>query len=96
MTEQRKHGEVIQGAHVAIETYVDGTGSAFVILPSYGRDGGDDFDGITSRLVGQHWKVLRPQPRGIAGSKGAMEGLSLHDLANDVAMCIRALSVSRS
>ena len=92
MSEQTRNSEVIRGKNVAIETYVDGAGSTFVILPSYGRDGGDDYDDITSRLVGQHWKVLRPQPRGIADSKGPMEGLSLHDLANDVALCIRALS----
>ena len=92
MNEEARSGEIVQGDHVAIEVYVDGAGSPFVILPSYGRDGGRDYDDITSRLVGQQWKVLRPQPRGIAGSAGAMSGLSLHDLANDVAMCIRALS----
>ena len=74
-----------------IETYVDGDGPAFVILPSYGRDGGEDYDDITARLVGAGWKVLRPQPRGVAGSKGPMTGLTLHDLANDVATCIRSL-----
>ena len=91
MSEGRRH-QIVRDENVAIETYVDGEGETFVILPSYGRDGGDDYDDITSRLVKERWQVLRPQPRGIGGSMGPMEGLSLHDLANDVAMCIRAVS----
>lgn len=51
---------------VAIEAYVDGDGPAFVILPSYGRDGGTDYDDITARLVGAGWHVLRPQPDKLA------------------------------
>ena len=82
----------VQDSGVAIETYVDGEGPAFVILPSYGRDGGEDYDDITERVVGARWKVLRPQPRGIAGSTGTMTGVTLHDLANDVALVIRDLS----
>ncbi len=76
---------------VEIETYVDGAGPTIVILPSYGRDSGNDFDDITARFVNDRWKVLRPQPRGVAGSGGPMAGLTLHDLANDVAECIRHL-----
>ena len=77
---------------VAIETYVDGEGPPFVILPSYGRDGGEDFDDLTRHLVDDGWQVLRPQPRGIAGSTGPMEGQSLHDLATDIATVIRELA----
>ena len=92
MTGPRRDGEIVRGDGVEIESYVDGAGPVFVILPSYGRDGGDDFDDISARLVAAGWKVVRPQPRGVAGSKGPMKGLTLHDLANDVATCIRALS----
>ena len=81
---------------VEIETWVDGDGPSFVILPSYGRDGGDDFDDLTARLVQAGWKVLRPQPRGVARSKGTMSGLTMHDLADDVAMCIGALGDGRA
>ena len=88
----------LRGSHlstsngVEIETYIQGDGPAFVILPSYGRDGGEDYDDIASRLVADGWKVLRPQPRGVAGSKGPMSSLTLHDLADDVARSIRELS----
>ena len=83
--------QVVQGNGVQIETYTSGQGVPFVILPSYGRDGGPDYDDITGRLVDAGWMVLRPQPRGITGSKGSMTGLSLHDLAADVALVIRSL-----
>lgn len=91
MALHEQESEVVRGDGVEIETYVDGQGPAFVILPSYGRDGGEDYDDITARLVTAGWLVLRPQPRGIAGSTGAMTGLTLHDLAGDVALVIRAL-----
>ena len=85
-------GAITRRDGVEIETFIDGAGPPFVILPSYGRDGGDDFDDIAHRLVQAGWQVLRPQPRGIAGSTGPMRGLTLHDLADDVAMCLRALA----
>ena len=92
MTDRQRPSEIVRGNGVEIETYVDGDGPAFVILPSYGRDGGEDYDDITARLASAGWKVLRPQPRGVGGSNGPMTGLTLHDLANDVAMCIRSLA----
>ncbi len=87
-----RRGEFVSGNGVEIETYLDGHGPAFVILPSYGRDGAGDYDDIAMRLAEAGWKVLRPQPRGIAGSKGPMAGVTLHDLANDVALSIRDLA----
>ena len=88
--------KMVRTAGVKIETYVDGEGPALVILPSYGRDGGEDFDDITARLVRAGWCVLRPQPRGIAGSNGPMTGVTLHDLAGDVAAVIRTSGGGRA
>ena len=84
-------GETVRTADVAIETYVDGDGPTLVILPSYGRDGGADYDDITAQAARAGWRVLRPQPRGVAGSSGPMTGVTLHDLADDVAAVVRAL-----
>ena len=89
-------GATIRRPGVEIETYVDGDGPALVILPSYGRDGGEDFDDITARTIRAGWQVLRPQPRGIAGSRGPMRGVTLHDLANDVAAVIEDLGGGRA
>jgi hypothetical protein len=41
-----------------------------VVLPFYGRDGGDDFDPFSTALAEAGYRVLRPQPRGIARSAG--------------------------
>jgi pimeloyl-ACP methyl ester carboxylesterase len=74
---------------LAIETYIDGKGPALVILPSYGRDGATDYDIFASELVAAGYQMLRPQPRGVAASRGPMQDLSLHDLAADISLAIR-------
>ena len=89
---ETRNSQVISGEGVTIETYLDGQGPTLVILPAYGRDGGDDYDDTSSRLADNGCKVVRPLPRGVAGSSGSMEGLSLHDLAGDVALYIRKLA----
>ncbi|MCH9666602.1 MAG: alpha/beta hydrolase [Actinomycetia bacterium] len=76
----------------SIVTFVDGAGPDLVILPSYGRDGGVDYDDVTARAVADGWRVLRPQPRGVLGSVGPMEGVTFRDLAHDVAGVIAALA----
>ncbi len=81
---------VDRGHGVRLETYVDGAGPTFVVIPSYGRGSGTDFDHLTASLVAAGWQVLRPQPRGVAGSVGPMTGLTMHDLADDVAASIEA------
>lgn len=96
MSEPRRNSALVRNADVEIETYVDGEGPALVILPSYGRDGGADFDDITTRLLEAGWLVLRPQPRGIGGSNGPMTGVTLHHLAADIAAVIRQLANGRA
>ena len=91
MTDPRRISTIVKGNAVAIEMYLDGEGPCLVILPSYGRDGGEDYDNITGHLTAAGWKVVRPQPRGIAASTGPMDGQTLHDLASDIALCIRSL-----
>jgi pimeloyl-ACP methyl ester carboxylesterase len=81
---------------VVIETYVEGTGPSIVMLPSTGRDGGEDFDHTAARLAASGFTVLRPQPRGIGQSTGPMAGVSLHDMADDVAAVIIALGDGRA
>jgi pimeloyl-ACP methyl ester carboxylesterase len=75
------HGEV------RIEVLAQGQGNVVVLLPSLGRGGGD-FDAVAERLAGAGYRVLRPQPRGIGGSRGPLAGIDLHDCAADVAAVI--------
>lgn len=82
---------LVQHGEACIETYVDGSGPALVILPSYGRDGGDDFEEFTKLVAGAGFSVLRPQPRGIGRSAGPMSA-SLQNMADDVAEVIEKLA----
>lgn len=91
-----RHSEIITSGPVTIETYLDGRrssdrGSDVVVLPSYGRDGGEDFDALAAALATAGQRVLRPQPRGIAGSTGPMQAVTMEDLADDVAAVIDQL-----
>ncbi len=91
-----RHVEMVRSDGVALETIVEGAGPAIVMLPSLGRDGEEDFDAVAARFAGAGYRVLRPQPRGIGASTGPMEGVSLHDLARDVAMVITELGDGRA
>ena len=81
---------------VTIESYIEGEGPPIVMLPSTGRDGAEDFDEVAHILAQAGHKVIRPQPRGIARSTGPMQGVSLHQLADDVAMVINAEANGRA
>jgi pimeloyl-ACP methyl ester carboxylesterase len=86
-----RHSETVATGAVSIETYVDGDGPAVVLIPSYGRGGGDDFEPLTAALVGRGYRVLRPQPRGVGRSTGPMTGVALHDFGDDVVQVIDQL-----
>ena len=83
--------EMVPYGTAVIETLVEGEGPALVMLPSYGRDGGKDFDAFAALVANDGFYVLRPQPRGIGRSSGPMNA-SLQDMADDVAEVIRRLA----
>jgi pimeloyl-ACP methyl ester carboxylesterase len=70
-----------------IEVLAQGKGPPVVLLPSLGR-GAADFNPIAERLADAGFRVLRPQPRGIGQSTGPWQGVSLEDLAADIAVVI--------
>lgn len=69
---------------ITIQYLDQGVGPVIVILPSLARSG-RDYDDLAPRIVAKGFRVIRPEPRGIRGSHGPMEKLSLHDFAGDVA-----------
>lgn len=91
-----RHSEIVAAPGLTIEAYVQGAGPPVVMLPSYGRDGGGDFDAVAARIAAAGFRVLRPQPRGTARSTGAMSGVSLHQLADDIALFIGSLGGGRA
>ena len=90
MPDQTRRIVMIPAGTASIETIVEGSGPALVMLPSLGRDGYEDFDEVAAMLAEGGLSVLRPQPRGIGASTGPMDGISLHDMAGDIAGVIRA------
>lgn len=80
--------EAVRYDNVSIETLVQGSGPAIVVLPSLGRDSLEDYDQVAASLASSGFKVLRPQPRGVGSSTGPMTGQDLYGFARDVAAVI--------
>ena len=57
MRQTLRTSEILRRSDFAIETYIDGGGSRFVMLPSYGHDGGENACDFTSRLTAHGWRV---------------------------------------
>jgi pimeloyl-ACP methyl ester carboxylesterase len=81
---------VVRAGAVTIQVAVYGEGETVVLLPGNGR-GTEDFDDLSQRLVRAGYRAVLPQPRGIGGSVGPLDGLTLHDLGTDVATVITAV-----
>jgi pimeloyl-ACP methyl ester carboxylesterase len=77
----------IERGEAGIEVLAQGSGPPVVMIPSLGRPA-EDFDDLSQRLADAGYRALRPQPRGIGGSTGPMQGITLHDFARDVAAVI--------
>ena len=58
-----------------------------VLLPGLGRPA-EDLDPLAERFRGAGYPVLQPDPRGSGGSTGRLDGLTLHDLAADIAAVV--------
>jgi pimeloyl-ACP methyl ester carboxylesterase len=87
--------ELIRHGDVQIEVVVDGAGPTVVLLPSLARDS-DDYDAVAEGLAAAGFQVLRPKPRGIGRSVGPMTGITLHDLAGDIAAAVEQLGGGRA
>lgn len=72
---------------VILEVYSLGYGPAMVLLPSLGR-GAVDMIELAEPLAAAGFRVYCPEPRGNVGSKGPLEGKTLHDWAADIAAVI--------
>ncbi len=86
MTHTTEHIMVARG-DARLEVLAQGAGHPIVLLPSLGR-GAADFDEIAERLAAAGYRVLRPQPRGIGKSTGPWQGITLEELAADIAAVI--------
>ena len=76
--------------NVQIEAIINGTGDSIILLPAGGQ-GASSFNSFTPLLNRTGYKTVAINRRGFAGSKGPLEDLTLHDLANDIAGVIQML-----
>jgi len=79
--------EIVAHDGVQIEVLAQGHGPLVVFYPSLGRSA-RDYDAVAARLAANGFRVLRPEPRGIGKSRGPMSGLTIHDLAGDLASVV--------
>jgi pimeloyl-ACP methyl ester carboxylesterase len=86
--DEKRTRELVRSADGEIDVIVEGAGPLIVLLPSRGRDS-EDYDEVAQGLAQAGFRVLRPQPRGIGKSSGALQNLTLHDYARDIASVIR-------
>jgi pimeloyl-ACP methyl ester carboxylesterase len=83
--------QTVQAGPATLEVTIKGRGEPVVFIPSRGR-GVEDFEDLSTRLVGAGYQAILPEPRGIRGSTGPLDGITYHDLAADVAAVIQSVA----
>ncbi len=86
---------IVENGEARILVRRQGRGKPVVLLPSQARDS-DDYDELALGLEKAGYLVLRPQPRGIGDSTGPLTGITLRDLAQDVARVIEAEAAGKA
>lgn len=91
---RRRLFELDQSVPVVLEALVAGeeTNAVIVLLPDRGL-GAIDFLAFMPRLVDAGYRPVALNPRGVEASEGPLGGLTLHDLAADIAGVIESLDV---
>ncbi len=72
-----------------IEVGLLGTGPLVALLPGLGGAGTEQYGDLAIVLADAGFRSLAINPRGIGRSRGPLEDITLHDLAQDVADVIR-------
>jgi pimeloyl-ACP methyl ester carboxylesterase len=85
--------EIIDGPGGRLEVRLMGEGPSVVLLPSLGRSA-SDFGPLAARLARAGYRAISPEPRGMAGSASRLDGLSMTDLADDVARVIEVVGTA--
>ena len=83
----------VETSVASLRVTVRGEGPTVVMVPSLGRNV-EDFDDLAETLARDGYRTAALSPRGIGGSTGPLEGLTLRDLAGDVAAVIDALDAA--
>lgn len=84
-----RRSTMVPGPAGRIEVWEYGDGAPVLLLPSLGR-GAADFDDLALRLARAGYHAIHPEPRGVGGSTGDLDALSMADLAADAAAVVHA------
>jgi len=76
-----------------IEAIIEGSGNIIILLPGLGADA-STYEQFTPMLNDAGYQTVAINLRGISESSGPLKGLSLHDLASDVAGVIELLEAA--
>ena len=82
--------QMVERSGGTVEVFIEGQGPRVVMIPSPGR-GAEDFADLAGQVSAAGYRVVRPQPRGIGGSRGTLEGITLREIAADVVSVIETL-----
>jgi pimeloyl-ACP methyl ester carboxylesterase len=77
----------VMNGSAKLRVFTAGDGRAIVMLPGLGI-GPAGLEPLAQRLLAGGFRVILPEPRGYGESTGALDGVTLHDLAGDVARAI--------
>src|SRR5207244_1959465 len=83
--------QAVKAGPATLQITTKGRGEPIVFIPSRGR-GVEGFEDLSARLVRAGYKAIMPEPRGIGGSAGPLDGITYHDLASDLAAVIRMVA----
>jgi pimeloyl-ACP methyl ester carboxylesterase len=75
---------------VLVEVLIQGEGPDVVLVPSAMR-GADDFALLQAALTAAGYRSLAVNPRNAGRSRGPLEGLTLQDIADDIALVVNRL-----
>jgi pimeloyl-ACP methyl ester carboxylesterase len=82
--------ELVRAGSATIRVTVRGQGEPVVFIPSLAR-GVEDFEDLSRRVAAAGFQATLPDPRGIGGSTGPLDGITLHHLAADIAAVLETL-----
>jgi pimeloyl-ACP methyl ester carboxylesterase len=85
--------ELVKADDVELECFSHGSGPPILLLPGGSLAVGYLAD-LAETLAGAGFRAIRVNPRGAGDSVGPTEGLTLHDLGDDVAGVIEALDAA--
>ena len=76
---------------VSLEVLIEGADPEVVLVPSAMR-GASDFADLQAALADAGYSSVALNPRGAGNSRGAIDGITLRDLADDIAFVVTELS----